>query len=162
MTQGPPVAGVQVFFRSIDVDDPTTDDKDLDDEKQEKDNHGRPPEGILRQDVEFEVTMQPGDNFRVVASCVSRTEIAGNRVKAKQDDGDARVVDANGNVIKDDTTTAAARKARPVLTVWRVLHVEADTMDSPPTSDRDPERNFIKGFSLSLLPPMRSPVTSLS
>jgi hypothetical protein len=58
-------------------------------------------------------------------------------VRARPDDPQARVfhviLDAAGGVAKefvvvDDTVTAADKKASPVLTVWRRLHVEVDSM----------------------------------
>jgi hypothetical protein len=47
------------------------------------------------------------------------------------------ILDAAGGVAKefvvlDDTVTAADKKASPVLTVWRRLHVEVDSMGAPP------------------------------
>lgn len=84
------VEGVQVFFRAVDVDDPSANRPPVDDEGQGQDNRGTPPDGAFIQngqpvgnetsavtvvtggvaaaEVVLQVTMQPGDNFRVVAS----------------------------------------------------------------------------------------------
>jgi hypothetical protein len=162
----PAVEKVEVCFRSIDVDDPSSNDDDLDDEKQTQDNHGTPKDGKFTDgatnqaskktnasgeaEVEFQVTRQPGDNFRVVATCVSKEALAGDKVKARRDDSQARVQDDANKDINDDMTTVATKKASDVLTVWRYLHVEVDSMDAPP-DEKDPasavhaERNFIKG-----------------
>lgn len=77
--------------------------------------------------------MQPGDNFRVIAS--------GNndfykRFKVKQDDTTGKLIDGNNNEIPIGNTT-------PMLTVWRRLHIEVDSMEEVPTTG--PERNFIDG-----------------
>jgi hypothetical protein len=175
----PAVAGVTVFFRSIDVDDPSANTSPVDEDQNtsapnyRQDNRGTPKDGkfvvsvsneessattvsagVARAEALFEVTMQPGDNFRVVATCIdqnaSNPTIDLTQVQAQQNDGNmstgmARVKDAMGNFISSDLTTVAAVKASGVLTVWRYLHVEIGTMDSLPTSDTDPERNFIEG-----------------
>jgi hypothetical protein len=81
--------------------------------------------------VEFQVTMQPGDNFRVVATTSTATNLT--QVQAQQTDGTmARVKDATGNFISSDSTTAATVKASEVLTVWRKLHMEVDSMAAIP------------------------------
>jgi len=67
------------------------------------------------------------------------------QVEAVQDDGtQARVKDAMGNVIVSDLTTVAAVKASEVLTVWRRLHVEVDSMGPVPAWP-DVEANEVRG-----------------
>lgn len=90
----PKAAGVFVYFRSFDVDDPSTDDSDVDaNGPAGGDNRGTPKAGTLKApvfaadaagvvkaktdangvaSVTFTVTSNPGDNFKVVASCKSR------------------------------------------------------------------------------------------
>jgi hypothetical protein len=160
----PAIAGVTVFFRSIDVDDPSAEGPPVDDEMKTQDNRAcattancQTPNAINdgafinvngnpvgngtsattsnggSAQVQFQVTMQPGDNFRVVATCLSQESITGDKVQAQQKDGMmARVKDAMGNFILSDSTTAAAVKASAVLTVWRKLHMEVDSMAAIP------------------------------
>lgn len=78
----PQISGVRIYFRSFDMDDPSSTEAPLDDERCIQDNRGEVEgnkEGKLNSDfattnnqgkasVEFTVTKQPGDNFSVVAS----------------------------------------------------------------------------------------------
>jgi sugar lactone lactonase YvrE len=91
--------------------------------------------------IKFVVTMQPGDNFRIA-------------VGTKEDVVNSLVV--NGQNVIDPSTPSnplpeeqvgngADAVMSKMLTVWRYLHVEVDSMSAPPASDTDPERNFIKG-----------------
>jgi hypothetical protein len=180
----PGVNDLEVFFRSLDVDDPSTDPV-IDPNDMSQDNHGQPPDGkfegtadnpvmkkTMRMDDKkaiaeavFEVTMQPGDNFRVVVTCMPKEMVEGNKVKARQPDQKGTVEDAAGNEIKDDDKPAGI-KATEVLTVWRMLHVEVDSMADPPNpraqgSDMNPERNFIQGNAFATSTNMQSIVTRL-
>jgi hypothetical protein len=129
----PAVAGVKVYFEVVDVDDPSANSGPVDYElfggAEIPDN--RASGTLLAAEaftdangvavVEFEVSMQPGDNWRAVASChlADLTDIRG-----KQDDGtQLRVVDSNGNFLP-----TGRAKVSDVLTVWRRLHVEVDSM----------------------------------
>jgi hypothetical protein len=60
-----------------------------------------------------------------VAACDS-AQFTG--LKAKQPDSLARVEDADGNPVPDDTSTVANRKSSPLLSVWRRVHLELDSM----------------------------------
>jgi hypothetical protein len=132
----PAVQGVGVFFVTYDVDDPTDDNGPIDDDSGTpgSDNRG----GAATQsssssvtgtngvaEIELTVKMKPGDNYRVVAACDS-AQFTG--LKAKQPDSLARVEDAAGNVVLDDTGTVANRKSTPLLSVWRRIHLELDSM----------------------------------
>jgi hypothetical protein len=66
----------------------------------------------------FRVTMQPGDNFRVVASCDPNF---GSQYQADINSTTGGIVDTNGNPIASGYVTE-------MLTVWRRLHVEVDSM----------------------------------
>ncbi|GBC99526.1 hypothetical protein HRbin17_02051 [bacterium HR17] len=87
----------------------------------------------------FEVTMQPGDNFRIAAT-VDQNQLVSLAPRKRVRDGSIWFVrkDTQGKVTKwvgkvnDDTTRPAKTKASPVLTVWRRLWVEVDSMGSPP------------------------------
>jgi hypothetical protein len=179
----PAVSGVTVFFRSIDVDDPSANGQPVDNEMNSQDNRacattpncqlpnaindGRfvlglsnetslPTSvsgGVASAEVLFEVTMQPGDNFRVVATCInqntSNPAVDLTNVQAVQNDGTgmnamARVRDPMGNFIMSDLATAAAVKASAVLTVWRNLHVEVDSMTAIPAHPHA-EANDVRG-----------------
>ena len=186
----PAVPGVRVFFRSIDVDDPSANMTPIDNDppintpptaSQTQDNRGSPKDGQFTANssnkisattvpdttqglpaasatVECRVTLQPGDNFRVVATCIDQNvanpAIDLTQVQAQQNDGNmstgmARVKDAMGNFILSDLTTAAAVKASDVLTVWRKLHMEVDSM-GPIPAHPDPEANVVKGNITSI------------
>lgn len=61
--------------------------------------------GMVVAEAEFQVTLQPGDNFRVVATCVDQTapipSLDLTHVQAQQNDGTmARVKEALGNFIE--------------------------------------------------------------
>jgi hypothetical protein len=69
--------------------------------------------------LEFTTTKQPGDNFKVAASC-SQKYI--NGVILNEDDG---------SIIQDSIRTAlptAHGKLTQMLTVWRKVHIEVDAM----------------------------------
>jgi hypothetical protein len=130
-----PLAGVHVEFRLFDVDDPTTDDPELDPNGSSGgDNRGL---GALllpasattdetgQASATVVVTQQPGDNFRVAATAratgATNTFLDGVSVSGKDL--------INGYVLDETFTQASAPAiATPVLTVWRRLHIERDTM----------------------------------
>jgi hypothetical protein len=176
----PAVSGVTVFFRSIDVDDPSADMLPVDDDFESvipsaQDNRGLPKDGqfvgtnganqtsktttvtsgVASATVDFQVTMQPGDNFRVVATCIDQNQMPQpavdlNRLEAEQlSVRIASVKDGAGNVIANDLTTPATLKASDVLTVWRKLHVERDSMEAIPPST-DPETNTVIGVIIGI------------
>lgn len=143
---------VPVFFRSFDLDDPSTDDPIIDpngtDGYDNKGQVGRAKYGLLLipvgasnctvvskglycttdangfATVDFLTTMQPGDNFAVAASATSQAYL------------DA--VTVNGTDLKDSSGASipfinlsmpnvhAARTE--MLTVWRRVHIELDSM----------------------------------
>ena len=151
-TISPKIEGVNVFFKQFDVDDPTDDTGDIDNDliNPGPDNVGGP--GILRGDLgpftpmlgdpvlsktdvngvaeaTFTVTSNPGDNFRVVAG-VNPDSLLGLQVP--HPDARGSVLDEQGMPILDDPTTLASHKATPLLSVWRRLHVEVDSMGTAP------------------------------
>jgi hypothetical protein len=87
----------------------------------------------------FQVTMQPGDNFRVVAVIDPNTL---TNIVARHPDAEARAF-TNDVPISDDTTTSSSAKSTPVLTVWRRVHLEVDSMAAVP--DTGPQRNLADG-----------------
>jgi hypothetical protein len=132
----PRLAGVHLHLTSFDVDDPSANAAPVDDESQTKDNRGIPQDGqfpgsggnsiTLTTDgdgmaqTEFDVTMQPGDNFRVVASPLADFAAA---YHTQQNTNNGALVTAATSLIGIDS-----RYTTPMLTVWRRLHVEVDSM----------------------------------
>lgn len=123
----PPESGLPVTFRSFDVDDPSSDDGPVDPKGHlGDDNRGEPGTlsavGAVMTDASglaenvFTVSMQPGDNFKVAAACDPDYL---NLVVV--DAGDLK--DANGHLLP--TTQGNSTE---MLTVWRRLHVEVDSM----------------------------------
>jgi hypothetical protein len=136
---------VTVFFRSFDIDDPSSDPIIDPNGSAGSDNRGMPREGVFSIDgvpmgrsalvetvpdpttgkqiaeVEFTVTTHPGDNFRIAASTdqqlLDRVEVEGTNLKGP--DG----------ILSESATETAQAKATPLLTVWRRLHIELDFMD---------------------------------
>jgi hypothetical protein len=172
----PAIEDIEVHFRSIDVDDPSTSAPIVDDENLKKVNRGLPDqdgkftrtnknvdsdmtEGNGRAEVQFQVSMSAGDNFRVIATCLPKSMIEGENVKAKQGDAMASVQDAGGKDIPIHTAgrspEPAGMMASDLLTVWRKLHIEVDSMGAiPPQPDPpalpNPNANVIKGAVISI------------
>lgn len=145
-----PVAGRMVYFRNFDIDDPS-DDTIIDPMGNAgNDNNGSVNglrEGQLSAvsattnsngiaTVNFTVTMQPGDNFAIAAS-TSDTEI--NSV----DVSGAELVNGNSQNIPitcDDDEPVCRSE---MLTVWRRLHIEVDSMGIS-------QENFVLGTIANL------------
>lgn len=139
-TTMPAVPGESVFFRSFDMDDPdpTMDGTNVDPNGPAGDDNrefsGFPKNGQLSSSfastdangnaqVEFRVTMHPGDNFKVAASC-GEQQFSG--VSLNPDDG-TNLIDTWGNPLP-----SFSAKASEMLTVWRRVHIEVDSMGVVP------------------------------
>lgn len=116
----PAIANIPVYFQLWDVDDPSANSGPVDDNAVGPDNRGTASltasvstdgSGVAR--ATLIVSMQPGDNFRVVASCYSGAEGLGTQALA----------DAGSDPVDGKMTEA--------LTVWRKLWVEQDSMGAP-------------------------------
>ncbi|GEM_PF-1812499 len=136
-----------VYFKSFDVDDPETnliiDPNGL----SGLDNRGSPREGRFvasrssivavtpkggKAVADFEVTMQPGDNFRVAATCNPEELDVLTSYQIHNYPIPTIVPPANNDQISGFTG-----KLTNLLTVWRRLHVEVDSMagaDDPPSA----------------------------
>lgn len=133
-TLNPPQHGIAVHFKVFDVDDPSSRNSTIDNENHTADNRDSNwnlpnaigvtnSQGVA--EVEFFVGMQPGDNYRAVASSVGPSLFSG--LEAKQNDSDqARIFDSNGNAVQPSDYLAISK----LLTVWRKMHVEVDSMGS--------------------------------
>lgn len=145
----PQRAGVEVFFKPYDVDDPSSRAAPVDDESLSQDNRGFVAgfrEGIINEadssgvariltdgagvaEAHFVVTRQPGDNFRVVA--VLKRNLL-DKLQVKQNDPNAKVYSkVSSYPITDNTGVPNLWKQSNLLTVWRQLHMELDSMAAP-------------------------------
>ncbi len=134
-------AGKRVYFKSFDVDDPSSDASPVDPNgKLGNDNRGAPKDGLLSASsaitdqngtaaVTFATTQQPGDNFKVAASC---NPVYLVRVNLNPRDGGI-IQDASTNPLPTDRA-----KLTQMLTVWRKVHIEVDAMKAS-------AGNFYKG-----------------
>lgn len=128
-------AGVTVYFRNFDLDDPSTDTTIDPNGTTENDNNGTVngssagqlsavsattnAQGIAT--VDFTVTMQPGDNFAIAASTNQ------NQLNSVIVNGiDLRTGSGASIETTCDETDAVCRSE--MLTVWRRLHIEVDSM----------------------------------
>ena len=121
----PQLPGVPVTFRAFDVDDPFTDVGPVDpnglagDDNRAAvslDTFSAPTDSAGVATAEFAVSMQPGDNYRIAAGC--------NAVYL-----DGVVVDGTGLKDADGAALPTTRAAETdMLTVWRKVHVEVDSM----------------------------------
>jgi hypothetical protein len=124
----PPMANKYVYFKSFDVDDPSSNTAPIDPlGAVGGDNHAGvgtlSPTGIETDSygyatVDFTVSMYPGDNYRVAASLSSSAISEPYLTQAMADAG----------------SPPLGVKFSPMLTVWRRLHVEFDTMSAPPST----------------------------
>ena len=126
----PAMPNIMVYFTSFDVDDPSATASPVDTESSPTDNRGVPETGMCpvfeltdgngKAEVDFTVTMQPGDNFRVIASPL---EDFAAGYHARQNTSSGEVVSVTDNAISNNYVTL-------MLTVWRRLWIERDTMQA--------------------------------
>ncbi len=156
-------SGKTIYFKSFDLDDPSTDAAPMDSNGSlGNDNRGgsgtAAQYGILSivggsgttnsvsaatdangiASADLTVTMQPGDNFMVAASH-DQTYLNGltvDRITLK---------DSSGNAVGSVTPKA---KASQMLTVWRRVHVEVDSMGIVPSTG--PQKNSVTGKITSI------------
>jgi hypothetical protein len=137
----PPVKGATVYFKVWDVDDPfdqvngipNVSILDPDNPTTGPDNRGA--EGVAlpwttskateangKARVQFTVSMQPGDNYRAGASVLSDAPAQADQTDA--DAADDEFVGKPGDFAEYKVPLTWS----PMLTVWRKLHVELDSM----------------------------------
>ena len=148
------VANITVYFRSLDVDDPSTNDTAVDpDAGGVLDNRGTPRNGLIGPvggtgssgtfvvnsdasgfaEADLQVSRFPGDNYRV-ATAVRGAVITG--------------INAAGTDLRDSVGTplpTVRAKSTEMLTVWRRVHVERDSMGAA-------NGNSISGQIVSVTP----------
>lgn len=135
------IQGVPVYFRNFDLDDPA-DDQTIDPKGTlGDDNNGTPMTGQLLMangcgaggasiscptnaggvaTIDFVVTSQPGDNFAIAANTIAEQANAVNV-------GGIELTNGGGQVIPTNCTTELVCRS-VMLTVWRRLHIEVDSM----------------------------------
>lgn len=185
----PPPQPIRIYLRSFDVDDPTSHVGPIDDpgvqtgETFEEDNRGELParagkfvgtlfdqgvrelffdasSTVKENTAEFEVTMQPGDNFKVVGSGDKDFlyNLENNDQKLHQGENlsemninKQRIIDQFIDEVaplQDREVPEAAHYCSKTLTVWRFMHVELDSMTAPPQTGS--EKNFVKGTIIGI------------
>ena len=151
-----PPRKTDVYLKVFDLDDPSADDDEVDDESAAEDNRGKKrsvdkvERGVFTEKnrpglaleveeketkTEFLLTMQPGDNFRVAAfgdkDFIAKLENDDVKLGGKWEDG-ARIV--HSDMLAAGMKPEEAEVQQPesylsdTLTVWRFLHVEMDSM----------------------------------
>ncbi len=148
-----PVRPVEFVFRAFDVDDPSAFDDEVDDETKAEDNRGKTPhvwggfpadsKAYLRvefkdktETFEFQTTMQPGDNFRIVGNGDFVTLMELENDDSKLADYSKLhpffIVDPNILAIEKNPEKAQIPQheeyVSDILTVWRKMYLEIDTM----------------------------------
>jgi hypothetical protein len=152
----PALPGQVVRLKSFDVDDPTQEFKFVEVDPNDvlgiaigNDNRGAPNTGQLAQatltldnqgeaTTDFAVTMQPGDNFRVAAlldTLTAPTHL--NQLQVTSEFGEFYVWPNNEGI------PGFVGGISPMLTVWRKLHLEFDSMLAPPATGS--QANFVTG-----------------
>jgi len=149
-----PVEDLDIYLKAFDVDDPENKDKQFIDPNDKKnvqgmqpyegnagltydennDNRGLPKEGHLQQvslifpannavdTIQFQqLSLHPGDNYQIVANG-DRDFL--NDLRNKDADDGADIINIHTKKIVKEPTHYLS----PVLTVWRTLHLEHDSM----------------------------------
>lgn len=150
----PAMPGITLFLKAFDVDDPSSTSAPLDDEAASQDNKAlankagqlggggdtitlvTDTNGVAKTD--FNVTLQPGDNFRVVASPLADFQ---NHCAALQANDHGALVYLNST---NEIPPNYQNYVTPMLTVWRRLHVEVDSMSAV-------TNNQVTGFVTKML-----------
>ncbi len=165
VTTMPPTPNVTIYFRSFDVDDSSglftnTAHNGQDNKGPTVRNDGIPLEGSFDgvpagttpsamtdnsgvAKIKFNTTMQPGDNFKIVAS-TRPSVISTNLMVSGQ-----KILNSTNNMLLMENNVAVAvdTLASDLLTVWRKVHVEYDAMPAPPlpSSTSTGDINYVKG-----------------
>jgi len=149
-----PIPNVLVYFRNFDLDDPATDPIIDPLGNAGDDNNGMPRAGTLREcsttsngcsastdssgvaTVVFTVIRQPGDNFAIAAGVIPAEVGAVNM-------NGIDLINGSGQVIPTSCSTELVCRSE-MLTVWRRLHIEVDSMG-------EPQQNFVLGTTTQIV-----------
>lgn len=130
-----PAAVATIYFKIFDPDDPSSNDVAVDangstaddnrgtDSNPQRNNivSAQTNAGQFTKSIDFTVTMHPGDNFAIAASTnydfLNTSVINGGTIQ-----------DSGGNTIEETSTQPRAGYRTQMLTVWRRLHIEVDSM----------------------------------
>jgi hypothetical protein len=135
---------IYVYFRAWDVDDPSANTSPVDDDNKVDPNDisidnrgsfgfdtGGTKTKVVRASgsssviATFYVSYQPGDNYRITATtCSSRNN------------------ELNSYKVENNNLPPTVKRSE-MLTTWRKLHAELDSMETIPTSGA--EKNFVSG-----------------
>ncbi len=149
----PPIPNIPVFLKALDVNDPSSDMAPVDangtDGEDNRDAEGglfemsspgsTTIDGETKSDgtfinkyfEQFTVAVQPGDNYRVAATLKESSLIGLVVIAPEQGAAPPRL-----QVPPDDLPVPLfSGNLSPLLTVWRQLHVEVDSMAAPEESD---------------------------
>lgn len=134
----PTAENIHVYFSWWDVDDPSSNTSPIDaNGSTGNDNKGSGEtlsatsavtDGSGDARVTFTVTLNPGDNYRIAASCSSSQ--LGQMTQAMADSGNP----PTGVVLSN------------ILTTWRKLWIERDSMDAVASSGA--EKNYVSGTAI--------------
>ncbi len=108
------------------------------------------------KDVDFQVTKQPGDNFRVLASCDPDFLNDAVNQDNQQHGLDIRIATAQAGAAPLALLPQHSSWQSEVLTVWRRLHVERDSMHNP--NQGGIRRNTVTGTIINVQPIPPPPV----
>ncbi|MFV0389415.1 MAG: hypothetical protein ACK5NT_11750 [Pyrinomonadaceae bacterium] len=136
-TVTPAVEGIPIYFKTFDLDDPSDNTAPVDSNGSAGDDNrgqvGTSSSGQLNLTtattnssgiavVELTVTKQPGDNFAVVAS-KAQAFLDGVAVDGTNLKNGSQTIPLTGQ-----TTTTNPAMRTEMLTIWRKLHIESDSM----------------------------------
>lgn len=155
----PALPGQQVRLRSLDVDDPSSDSGGIIDTndffgfRNGNDNAGTPQVGQFSQTLltldsqgkafaVFTTTTKPGDNFRIAAILETAGAQAHLNSLQTTNEFEQFYVSADSQPV-----IGFAGALSPMLTIWRKLHLEFDSMAAPPATG--PETVFVNATLIS-------------
>ena len=153
-----PRSGVTILFQVFDVDDPSSDDPIID-KFGPKGNDNRGGFGLFNTEavtdadgkasVILRVSTRPGDNYRVVATCKVKPETDVNNYLGDVKIDGINLREKDGSLVQTSSaTTKRVGITTPMLTTWRRVHIERDSMGIVP--ETGPQKNSVTGKILSI------------
>lgn len=135
-----PIGGVGMNFRVFDMDDPSSDDPALDvNGSEDSDNRGSYEFLRFFSDMTTDqngearfvlrLPKQPGDNLRLVATALGTSATSkSNVISSVSSSGLELLVNGRALPVGSTGVTTVPQLATPLLTIWRRLHIERDSM----------------------------------